>query len=102
MAEYWLERRLTAILAADVLGPLWLMILRGENFESTAADIEVGPAEETSAEIGALGQHRPTVQVNLCDLADINGMVDTVGSEMGGIDAVDNNGDLGYGQGIEL
>ena len=46
------------------------MILRGENFEST--------------------------------VADINGMVDTVGSEMGGIDAVGNNGDLGYGQGIEL
>ena len=38
MAEYWLERRLTAILAADVLGPLWLMILRGENFVSTVAE----------------------------------------------------------------
>jgi hypothetical protein len=42
------------------------------------------------------------VQVNHCDLADINGMVETVASEMGGIDAVGNNGDLGYGQGIEL
>ena len=98
-----LERKVALVTGSGRgIGRAVAIVFARAGAEVAVADIEVGPAEETSAEIGALGQHRLTVQVDLCDLADINGMVETVASEMSGIDAVGNNGDLGYGQGIEL
>ncbi len=55
------------------------------------ADLEVGSAEATSAEIRALGRRSLTVQADLGDLTDIDAMVGSVASEMGGIDVVVNN-----------
>ena len=59
--------------------------------KSAIADIEAGPAEETSAEVRALGRRSLVVQADLGGLADIDAMVDTVAREMGGIDVVVNN-----------
>jgi NAD(P)-dependent dehydrogenase (short-subunit alcohol dehydrogenase family) len=67
------------------------------------ADIDRGLAEETSAEIRAFGQPGLPVQVDLGELASIDGMIDTIASEMGGIDvAVNNAGVTRHGTLLEI
>ena len=59
--------------------------------EVAIADIETDPAEETSADVRALGRRSLALQVDLGDLAEIDAMVGTVAREMGVINVVVNN-----------
>jgi NAD(P)-dependent dehydrogenase (short-subunit alcohol dehydrogenase family) len=75
----------------------------GRRAQVVVADIDRGLAEETSAEIRAFGQRSLPVQADLGELASIDGMIDTIASEMGGIDvAVNNAGVTRHGTLLEI